>query len=134
MVLNTHTDTHIYYFWKYSLDFQTVMVLKDKVKLQSHTQKSIISLVFPNQIEASCLIKLKMSILHAIAILIVLYWEGSHLFYHCNTQSRTDVRSPDCFCFLPCPLLFTSIIIFFDTMKYQKAVKSIEMFLFGFHL
>ena len=82
MVLYTHT----YYFWKCSLDFQTVMVLKDKIKLQSQ-KKSIISLFFSNQIEASCLIKLKMSILHAIAILIVLYWEGFRLFYHYITQS-----------------------------------------------
>lgn len=96
MVLYIHT--HIYYFWKYSLDFQTVMVLKDKIKLQSQ-KKSIISLVFPNQIEALYLIKPKMSILHAIAILIVLYWEGSRLLYHHIVQSWADVSSHDCFCF-----------------------------------
>lgn len=128
-----HTRTYVYYFWKYSLDFQTVVVFKDKIKLQS--QKSIISLAFPNQIEASCLIKLKTSILHTTAILILLYWEGSRLFYHRIAQSGADVSStPNAFLSLPCPFLLTSIIIFFDTMKYQKAVRSIEMFLFGFHL
>lgn len=87
-----HTHIYIYSFWEYSLDFQTVMVFKDKIKLQS--QKSIISLVFPNQMEASCLIKLKTSTLHTAAILIVLYWEGSVYFITSSLRAKqTSVLS-----------------------------------------
>lgn len=67
--------------------------------MQSH-QKSIIRLDLPNQIEESCLLKLTMCTLHAIAILIDshLLRKLPSLFHHCITQSGVDLSSPDCFC------------------------------------